>query len=627
MLERMPRLMGVRAQIGFVVTGLILVGPLGAPATARAPTVRPRTLVTTGTPIWSFAQDGRGLVWVTNDSGRTCRRRLHFLGGTHIRIGCHLSRDLALAGRTALWKTYLGGGNTELDVAVKAASAGDRQSRTVDTLLEWIDLDSGIPSPYPPVAGAGRLLAFYGENGSTDQSVRRVERGAIPELFAFPRALALATDGRRIAAVRQELGGDGCGCAGAGAWSPDGSEVAFLAGPVNINSVEPADVAVIHADGSGRTLLTHDGLTRMDGGASESGLDWSPDGSRIAYSYLQRAGWTIAVVDSDGTGEHDVAPGHEPRWSPDGSSIAFSGANHDGVFVMNADGSGVRQISANGAGPAWSPDGKRLAFTNAGVLYVVNADGSGVRPLVSSGPYARDSDWSPDGSRIAFAGQIGNGGLWIVNSDGTGLRQVTTESDDFPRWSPNGQRILFTSARDEIAHLERLHLELYTMRSDGTDVRPLTFTQPADWVSVGDVRSLAGRRFSSFAAVGAPALDGHLGPTIGESRALAIGDATLAVLTNPVRTGKAQVSLFDARSGSLRHVVVVPGAFDLGGFSRRRLVIGSAGAIRLLDTTTLKLSTLAKPASTPIGLSVSGRRVAWAENVGLGGRIRAVMLP
>jgi hypothetical protein len=165
------------------------------------------------------------------------------------------------------------------------------------------------------------------------------------------------------------------------------------------------------------------------------------------------------------------------------------------------------------------------------------------------------------------------------------------------------------------------------MRSDGTDIRPLTFTQPADWAAIGEVRSLAGRRLSSFAAVGAPALDGHLGPTIAASRALAIGGAMVAVLTIPVRTGKAQVSLFDASSGLLQHVVAVPGAFDLGGFSGRRLVIGSAGAIRVLDTTTLKLSTLAQPASSPIGLSVSGRRVAWAESAGGGGRIRAATLP
>ena len=58
------------------------------------------------------------------------------------------------------------------------------------------------------------------------------------------------------------------------------------------------------------------------------------------------------------------------RWSPDGSRIAFAPFSHlgsVGIYVMNADGSGRRQITetANADGePAWSPDGRRIAFTS-----------------------------------------------------------------------------------------------------------------------------------------------------------------------------------------------------------------------------------------------------------------------
>jgi opacity protein-like surface antigen len=61
--------------------------------------------------------------------------------------------------------------------------------------------------------------------------------------------------------------------------------------------------------------------------------------------------------------------------------------------------------------PAWSPDGKQIAFVDhrgAGDLYVMNADGSGLRQLTQSSlpPAAnygaRQPAWSPDGSRIAF---------------------------------------------------------------------------------------------------------------------------------------------------------------------------------------------------------------------------------
>jgi len=50
----------------------------------------------------------------------------------------------------------------------------------------------------------------------------------------------------------------------------------------------------------------------------------------------------------------------EPTWSPDGSKIAF--VRKDGIYVMNADGSGQRRLTDAGGGPAWSPDGSKIAF-------------------------------------------------------------------------------------------------------------------------------------------------------------------------------------------------------------------------------------------------------------------------
>src|SRR5690349_6604559 len=95
------------------------------------------------------------------------------------------------------------------------------------------------------------------------------------------------------------------------------------------------------------------------------------DGSFIEHIY---------VVEPDGTGLRDLstvsAPDGlvldaNPAWSPDGTKIAFdsnrggSGATH--VFVMNANGTGVHQITGQpGSDPAWSPDGNRLAFVRDG---------------------------------------------------------------------------------------------------------------------------------------------------------------------------------------------------------------------------------------------------------------------
>ena len=92
------------------------------------------------------------------------------------------------------------------------------------------------------------------------------------------------------------------------------------------------------------------------------------------------------------------------NWSPDGSRIAFAASDQSDyaweLFTMNADGSDAQRISdypGYDMGPVWSPDGSMLVFTSdrfrgpdlksenqGGLPYVMNADGSGVRLLFTT---------------------------------------------------------------------------------------------------------------------------------------------------------------------------------------------------------------------------------------------------
>src|SRR5207302_771195 len=165
-------------------------------------------------------------------------------------------------------------------------------------------------------------------------------------------------------------------------------------------------------------------------------------------------------------------------------TIAFH-SNRDGdfdIYVMNADGSGVRQLThttVHEFDPIWSPDGKRIAFSRLDEtgdfdVIVINVDGSGAINLTNN-DVVHDfaGAWSPDGQRIVFSSTRDGGDLDIftMNADGSGVTQLTHNdfiADDDPVWSPDGKRIAFHSTRDGGDE------DIFVMNGDGSGVIPLT---------------------------------------------------------------------------------------------------------------------------------------------------------
>lgn len=235
------------------------------------------------------------------------------------------------------------------------------------------------------------------------------------------------------------------------AWSPDGKRIVFTS-----ERDGNAEVYIMNKDGSNQTRLT-------DSPENEHFPRWSPDGQKIAFSRTIDNANDLYVINVDGTGltrltDTPKTTEDYPDWSPDGKSILYSafGVVEAGIYVMNADGSDARLLIGGPLHyPRWSPDGKYIAFDGEpGIsnfeIFIINADGSGMRQVTSHpqgpGGYNKCPSWSPDGRRLVYFSTDRNAepgpDIFVINVDGSGETALTQGPTDlnhggfYPDWSP-----------------------------------------------------------------------------------------------------------------------------------------------------------------------------------------------
>jgi Tol biopolymer transport system component len=293
------------------------------------------------------------------------------------------------------------------------------------------------------------------------------------------------------------------------------TRIAFLTGalkPSPSGGYLQTELYVMNVDGSGKRPLVRHASSL---GPEPFGHVWSPDGLKLAFG--KRLGPAIGqcrvchteifVIDADGSGQRNLTGnlgGDTPAWSPDGQTIAFSTTRENSfnpnLYVMNADGSGQRRVTQDAMhvwGSSWSPDGRRLAFVscipNPGTcdIYVSNVDGSSQQQLTNNPGPSQNPAWSPDGQSIAFqrirmssVPRDVSTELYLMNADGSGQRKLArmSNSDGLFSWSPDGRRIAFVSKRDG-------NDEVYVVDVDGSGLRNLTRNPARDghpkWSSDG----------------------------------------------------------------------------------------------------------------------------------------------
>lgn len=193
------------------------------------------------------------------------------------------------------------------------------------------------------------------------------------------------------------------------------------------------------------------------------------------------------------------------------SKLAFTSdrtGNKD-VFLMDYDGFNQKQITVSktlNLSPDLSPDGKKLVYTT-----FRSADGRIAQTLVVFSIYTGDKftlfqkgtlnsapRWSPDGSKIAFTSNVsGNAELYTVNSDGSDLKQLTFNRaiETSPSWNSRSGQIAFTSDRSGSPMI-------YIMNDDGTNETRLTYVgeynESAAWSPDGSKLAYVSRSGINF---------------------------------------------------------------------------------------------------------------------------------
>lgn len=271
---------------------------------------------------------------------------------------------------------------------------------------------------------------------------------------------------RRRLTGRAPKGSDAAGSSEP-AWSPRGRRIAFISTGRRMREDQRDDeLYVMRPDGSGKRRLTRNRQP-------EGSPTWSPDGKRIAFVRFSnwnsdRLSASIYVMRRDGSGLRRLTragPGTldlSADWSPDGSRIAFTRATHGrptAIYTVSRHGRDKKLLAQRAWGPAWSPDGTKIAFvsdrdqngetcyhecSSSREVYVMDAVGSDQRRLTTTPADDAEPAWAPDGSKIVFTSdrdappEEHSIELHVMNADGSCVTQLTRGAawSMAPAWQP-----------------------------------------------------------------------------------------------------------------------------------------------------------------------------------------------
>ncbi len=239
--------------------------------------------------------------------------------------------------------------------------------------------------------------------------------------------------------------------------SPDGRKILYT---VWLSAEDRAEFWIMNIDGTGQTPIFQGSEPRHPEWPS-----WSGDGTKVAFTTRWDKDKSVCslefyVVDL-ATGDLTKLPmtGWRYQWSPVDSRMAILCAygEKDGIYIIDVDTGAEKKLLTEiqlDLYFVWSPDGKSIAFAyqrsiqeGPGVeISLLDVDSGNFRKIIRARAFYCPS-WSPQGDKILFTTL--DHSLFVLDLDkGEAMKFAEGIAWDCPVWSPDGEEIAFISIAD-----------------------------------------------------------------------------------------------------------------------------------------------------------------------------------
>ena len=232
------------------------------------------------------------------------------------------------------------------------------------------------------------------------------------------------------------------------AWSPDGTRLAYTVFERPYWNLYVARVNVTY-----QSLISNDARylsneIKINGPPGSRYSAWSPDGSQLAF--IARDDIYITSMNNLRTRQLTAIEmvGYPLVWSPSGTHIVFvtrGGISNNEIYTVNVETGAVLNLSRHprfDGSPIWSPDGSHIAFMSDrdgdNDIYVMDGIGGNVTALTDNAWGDSGPRWSPDGKWLLYVSNRGGGtDIYRVHTTGGASQRLTYTLDDYsPEWRP-----------------------------------------------------------------------------------------------------------------------------------------------------------------------------------------------